>query len=65
MLVRGLLSPQSIEMREECSGAVRPGGATSNETLVGPEQFAWACLGANSNETLGLPEQFAWTCDLS
>ena len=52
-------------MREECSGAVRPGGVTSNETLVGPEQFAWACLGANSNETLGLPEQFAWTCDLS
>ena len=44
------------------SGAVHPGGAALNETLVVPEQFAWACLGATLYEMLVVPEQFAWAC---
>ena len=64
MFFRGLLSPQSVEMHEEWSGAVCPGVMISHETLGLPAQFAWACLGANSHEMLGWPEQFAWACDV-
>ena len=64
MLVRGLLSPQSVEMRDGVAGAVRPGDATSNETRVGQSILPGLVLRANSHETLGWPEYFTWSCDV-
>jgi len=64
MLVRGLLSPQSVEMRDNVAGAVRPGDATWNETRVGQSISPGLVLVANLHETLGWPERFTWSCDM-
>ena len=64
MLVRGLLSPQSVEMRDGVAGAVRPGDATSNETRVGQSILPGLVLVANLHETLVWPEHFTWSCDV-
>ena len=64
MLVRGLLSLQSVAMRDSVAGAVRPGDATSNETRVGQSILPGLVLGANSHETLGWLEYFTWSCDV-